>query len=717
MYNNFMQSSLDGLNEAQKEAVLATDGPVLMLAGAGSGKTKTLTHRIAYLLTEKACRPENILAVTFTNKAAGEMRHRVAKLLGMQGPDPRPLPFLGTFHSIANKILRREAALVGYSSNFLIYDTADSQALIKKLLKKNHIDEKSITPSAVGWAISSAKNELIGPQKYKEVASGRVGEVAATIYPEYQNELRAASAMDFDDLIMQLVKLFQNEHEVLARYQNQFQYILVDEYQDTNGAQYQLVKLLAAKHHNICVVGDDWQSIYSWRGANYQNILNFENDYPQTKIIKLEQNYRSTQHILDAAHQVITKNLSRSHKELWTDRGVGEKVHILPVRDELEEGRTVIRTIEQIRSKDPNMKFRDCAVLYRTNAQSRSLEESFIRYGVPYQVVGGVRFYDRREVKDILAYMRVLYQPNDLVSLGRILNVPTRGVGQKSAQAVLDYIGNTEQDAVQVLSNVADVPGLRGKALKSLNELGVILKELRETQGLSVSDLMEALIKRIDYFGYLDDGSAAAEERVENVQELVGVAKAYNHADLETFLTEVSLIADVDSHDDNADSVTLMTMHAAKGLEFEVVFVVGMEEGIFPHSRTFFEPEELEEERRLCYVAMTRAKSQLFLLYASSRLLYGTTQHNIPSRFIADIPAEYIDQPTCSEKVESISISDNSFFNDMAPQIDLSVGQKVLHGQFGEGKVKKIDGDELIIDFDQVGEKTLNAQYAPLQKL
>ncbi len=714
-----MQDPLEGLNKSQQEAVLAIDGPILMLAGAGSGKTKTLTHRMAYLLAQKSVQPENILAVTFTNKAAGEMRVRVAKLLGMQGPDPRPLPFLGTFHSIANKILRREAGRIGFSSNFLIYDTSDSQALIKKLLKARHIDEKTITPSGIGWAISGAKNELIGPSKYKQIASGRIQETAAEIYPVYQAQLRTASAMDFDDLIMELVKLFQNEHEVLERYQAQFQYIMVDEYQDTNKAQYELIKLLAAKHNNICVVGDDWQSIYGWRGANYQNILNFENDYPSAKVIKLEQNYRSTQHILDAAHHVITKNVSRSHKELWTELGLGEKVHVLSVRDELEEGRTVIQTIERLRRDNPTLKFKDCAVLYRTNAQSRSLEESFIRYGVPYQVVGGVRFYDRREVKDILAYMRVLYQPNDLISLGRILNVPTRGVGSKSAQILLDYLGKTERDTIEALENISGVAGIRGKAANSLHELGVILSELRDAK-LSVSELMEALMKRIDYLGYLDDGSVSAEERVENVQELVGVAKAYNHSDLETFLTEVSLVADIDSHNASADSVTLMTMHAAKGLEFEVVFIVGMEEGIFPHSRTFFEPEELEEERRLCYVAMTRAKSQLYLIYASSRLLYGTTQHNVPSRFIADIPTEFMDQPprNSQTKAPDTFMSEPAFFADeSAPQIELEVGQKVLHPHFGEGRVVQIDGEELKIDFQGVGEKTLNAQYAPLQKL
>ena len=387
-----MKDIFSNLNDSQAEAVKTTEGPVLMLAGAGSGKTKALTHRIAYLVGEKKVPPSNILAVTFTNKAAGEMKQRVAKLLGYDEPNANPLPFLGTFHSIANRILRREAERIGFNSNFLIYDTADSQALIKKILKKLQVDDKSITPSGILWAISSAKNELVGPEKYRSMASSRVQLVAADVYPIYQRELRQSKAMDFDDLIMELVKLLQNEHEVLERYQNQFKYILVDEYQDTNHSQYQLIKLLAAKHNNLCVVGDDWQSIYSWRGANYQNILNFESDYTNSKVIKLEQNYRSTQHILDAAHSVITKNLSRSQKKLWTDLGLGERVHVLSVNDELAEGRTIIQTIDRLRNSNPQLKLRDFAVLYRTNAQSRSLEESFLRYNLPYQVISGTRF-------------------------------------------------------------------------------------------------------------------------------------------------------------------------------------------------------------------------------------------------------------------------------------------------------------------------------------
>lgn len=714
-----MSKLLADLNESQTEAVLTTDGPVLMLAGAGSGKTKALTHRIAYLVGEKKIPTSNILAVTFTNKAAGEMKQRVAKLLGYDETNSNPLPFLGTFHSIANRILRREAERIGFSSNFLIYDSADSQALIKKIFKTLHIDDKSITPNGVQWAISSAKNELVGPEKYRSMAGSRIQLVAADVYPIYQRELRKAKAMDFDDLIMELTKLLQNEHDVLERYQNQFRYILVDEYQDTNHAQYQLIKLLAAKHHNLCVVGDDWQSIYSWRGANYQNILNFESDYPEAKVVKLEQNYRSTQHILDAAHSVISKNMSRSSKKLWTDLGLGNKVHVIAVNDELAEGRTIIQKISQLRSDNPKLGLNDFAVLYRTNAQSRSLEESFLRYNLPYQVIGGTRFYDRREVKDILAYMRVLFQPNDFVSLARILNVPTRGVGAKSIATILDYLGKNELDPIEVLASPKQISGLRGKALKGVEDLGRALADLRENLQLNVYELMDLLIKRIGYFDYLQDGTISAEDRVENIQELLGVAKTYQNYDLETFLTEVALVADIDNHNTNSQAVSLMTLHSAKGLEFDVVFMVGMEEGVFPHSRSLFEPEELEEERRLCYVGMTRAKQQLYLIHASTRLLYGNTQHNVASRFIAEIPEEHVNSSGApvSGLGNFSAVSNDSEFFDESVKIELKPGDLVRHPSFGEGKVIAINDLDVKVEFKISGVRELNLQYAPLTKI
>lgn len=717
-----MKDFFTGLNDAQIEAVKNVDGPVLMLAGAGSGKTKALTHRIAYLVGAKKVYPNNILAVTFTNKAAQEMRERVAKLLGVENASSNPLGFLGTFHSIANKILRREAERVGFDSNFLIYDASDSQALIKKILKSLHIDDKSITPSGVAWAISSAKNELVGPEKYRSMASSRIQLVAADVYPIYQRELRQAKAMDFDDLIMELVKLFQNEHEVLEKYQNQFQYILIDEYQDTNHAQYQMIKLLAAKHKNLCVVGDDWQSIYSWRGANYQNILNFESDYPDAKVVKLEQNYRSTQHILDAAHHVISKNVSRSNKKLWTDMGLGEKVHVIQVADEMAEGRTIIQTIERLKGLNPQLNLKDFAVLYRTNAQSRSLEECFLRYNIPYQVVGGMRFYDRREVKDILAYLRVIFQPNDMVSLARIINVPARGIGAKSSTVLIDYLNKYEADTFEAMQNANTIEGLRGKAVKEIKQLGTILYELASQPNLTIYELVDKLVKQIGYMDYLQDGSIAAEDRIENVQELMGVMKSYQDLDLETFLTDVALVSDLDSHNSKKDSVSLMTLHSAKGLEFDVVFMVGMEEGVFPHSRSFFEPEEMEEERRLCYVGMTRAKQQLYLIHASSRLLYGTSQHNLPSRFIADIPEEIINEPVGigfanQTHDETNQIDSEPFYDEFNPGTSLQKGDRVSHPLFGEGRVEDISENEAEILFVRVGKKTLNLQYAPLRKI
>ena len=715
-----MKNFFEGLNDAQGEAVRTIDGPILMLAGAGSGKTKTLTHRIAYLVGDKKTPPSDILAVTFTNKAAGEMRSRVARLLGFDDPTANPIPFLGTFHSIANRILRREADKIGLTSNFLIYDSSDSQALIKKILKTMHHDDKAITPSGIAWAISSAKNELVEPDQYRSMATSKLQLVAADVYPVYQREMIKSRALDFDDLIMELVKLLKNQPDVLAKYQQQFKYILVDEYQDTNHAQYQLIKMLAAKHQNLCVVGDDWQSIYSWRGANYQNILNFESDYPDAKVIKLEQNYRSTQTILDAAHSVITKNISRSSKKLWTDLGLGERVHVMSVSDELAEGRTIVQTIDRLRNLNPKLRLSDFAVLYRTNAQSRSLEESFLQYNIPYQVVGGTRFYDRREVKDILAYMRVIFQPNDLVSLTRILNVPTRGVGAKSAAAIIDYMDKYEADTISTLAEPSKIPGLKGKALVEIKKLGDVLDGLRDYQNLSIYELMEGLIKRIDYIDYLNDGTISAEDRVENVQELLGVAKVYQDMDLETFLTEVALVSDIDSLDSLKDSVSMMTLHASKGLEFEVVFMVGMEEAIFPHSRTFFEPEELEEERRLCYVGMTRAKQQLYLLHASSRMLYGNTQHNVPSRFISDIPSEMVDQPIGSASSTFTDIARQTFDDDFPDEVDKASvveGDRVMHAKFGKGVVQEVSGPEVVVKFATVGIKNLHLQYAPLRKI
>lgn len=709
-----MRHLLEDLNPAQCDAVLATDGPVLMLAGAGSGKTKTLTHRIAYLIAEHKVQPSNILAVTFTNKAAGEMRSRINLLLGRPELDRNYLPFLGTFHSIAVRLLRREAVHLGYSSSFLIYDEADALAVVKKIMREIGIDEKVFNPAAVRNQISGAKNELINPTAYAKLAAGRLAESSARVYSIYQAELKKANAMDFDDLIMQTVRLFTEHNDILQRYSNIFAYVLVDEYQDTNHAQYQMIKLLAAAHQNICVVGDDWQSIYSWRGANYENILNFERDYPAAKIIKLEQNYRSTQPILDAAHSVIAKNVTRSKKKLWTDKTSGPKVVIEQVRSELEEGQFIIRTIDQLRADNRVMKYSDFAVLYRTNAQSRQLEEAFLRYNMPYQIVGGLRFYERKEIKDTIAYLRILVAPNDMVSFNRIINLPPRGLGDKSLSLFREAHGNQSQTILELAAQADQIDGLSPRAARSFIEFATIMNDIRDRlANLSTGEIVELVLKRIGYLDYINDGSLTAEDRVENIAEFIGVAKDFNVSGLDDFLSEIALISDLDSIREGGDAVTLMTLHAAKGLEFETVFMSGMEEGIFPHSRTFFEPSELEEERRLCYVGMTRARHRLYLINASSRMLYGKTNHNPPSRFLMDIPA-HVSQSDIG-LVDSGN-SQQSEKNQKRVIIEVEIGDWVDHDSFGAGQVTDKSGNEVVVNFSRAGIKKLNLAFAPLRK-
>lgn len=709
---------MTGLNEAQRQAVTLTEGPVLMLAGAGSGKTKTLTHRMAYLIAEKKVSPLNILAVTFTNKAAGEMRSRVYRLLNLREDQRHYLPFLGTFHSIAVRILRREAANLGYPASFVIYDEADSVALIKSVMRDAGIDDKMYVPRAIKNLISSAKNELLTPAQYERLASGKLQEVAARVYPLYQGQLRSAGAMDFDDLIMHLVRLLVENKDILAKYRQQFGYILVDEYQDTNHAQYKLIHLLCNERQNICVVGDDWQSIYSWRGANYENILNFERDYPKAKIVRLEQNYRSTQTILDAAHQVITKNTNRSDKKLWTEAGMGAKIVLEQVRDGEDEGRFIIQSIESLRQASPHLNYQNFAVLYRTNAQSRGLEEAFLRYNLPYQIIGGVRFYERREIKDALAYLRFVFQPQDRVSFSRIVNLPPRGLGDKSLQVVTEYARTSGLNMLEAAAAADKIDGLTARAKNSLTQFATLIESLRIDSGkLLVSDFIELVLKKSGYLDWLDDGSLTAADRLENIKEFIGVAKTYDNFGLEGFLTEISLIADLDNYADSSDAVVLMTLHAAKGLEFDTVFMAGMEEGIFPHSRTFFEPSQLEEERRLCYVGMTRARARLYMINAASRLLFGGVQHNAPSRFISDIPAEL----TTSQfaPLDSFSTPSSSDSTDpFAPSfIHIKPGDRVAHPKFGEGVVEALDEHEARVNFDGVGLKTLSLQYAPLSLL
>ncbi len=706
----------EGLNDQQKKAVKQVNGPLLILAGAGSGKTKTLTHRIAYLVSEKNVAPENILAVTFTNKAAGEMRDRVYELMTgslQSAPHRGWMPFMGTFHSICVRLLRLDGEYILIPANFVIFDTLDQITAVKEAMKRLNIDPKQYAPKTIANLISSAKNEMLSSSDYAAAAGTPNQKTAADVYAGYQKLLKEANALDFDDLLLKTVQMLESSKKVRAKWQKHFSHILIDEYQDTNAAQYQLVKILAKKHQNICVVGDDWQSIYSWRGADYRNILNFEKDYPNTTVIKLEQNYRSTQSILDAAHQIITKNQSRSTKELWTNAKAGLPVQVETARGEREEGEQVIRTTQSAVNTGKR-KYRDFAVLYRTNAQSRTLEEAFVKYGVPYRIVGGVRFYDRKEIKDIVAYLRLMYQPNDRASFMRIVNVPTRGIGAKSLENFFSWQEAKGFSLYDAMNQVSLHPNLTKRALSGLAELTEMLEKLREySQDASLENVLDMLIRRINYFDYLDDKTMQGESRIENVRELLSVAHEYNELGIDGFLEEVALLSDVDSYDREADAVTLMTLHAAKGLEFPVVFMVGMEENIFPHSRAFFEQAQMEEERRLCYVGMTRAKEELHLIHANTRLLYGSTQHNAPSRFLSEINSEV----SAAEGFEMVGSEPTMKYDVDETQINLHRGDRVRHPIFGVGVVEDIDGQTVEVRFSSRGTKKLNVGFAPLERV
>lgn len=710
-----MNHLLEGLNPAQKEAAAHKSGPLLILAGAGSGKTKTLTHRIACLI-DSGISPYEILALTFTNKAAKEMRERVAQLLGADHENRSFMPFMGTFHSICVRLLRQDGEAIGIPKNFVIYDEADRQSLVRQLCKQHHISEKEFKPRTLAGLISGAKNELVSPEEYSHSASLPNQKAAATIFPAYENALKEAGALDFDDLIGRTVEMLKFQEELRTKWQTQFKHILVDEYQDTNGAQYKLIKLLLNKNQNLCVVGDDWQSIYSWRGADFRNILNFEKDFPDATVIKLEENYRSTKNILDAAHLVITKNEQRSDKQLFTKAGQGMPVQIIQVGSETQEGESIvgrIKTQVDMRAR----RFQDFAVLYRTNAQSRSLEEAFIRYGVPYKVVGGTRFYDRKEIKDVMSYVRLAYQPNDQACFLRVINVPGRGIGVRSLEKFFTWMAENELTLTEGLAQVAGAGVLSGKPLSGLVEFSNLLADIRAAKNEQrTSEFIESVVRRSGYLEYLDDGSIQAADRAENVKELFSVARQYDDVGLEEFLEEVALISDLDGLDQSAGAVTLMTLHAAKGLEFPVVFLAGMEESVFPHSRALFEPSEMEEERRLCYVGMTRAREELYLYHASSRMLYGSSQHNPPSRFLSDIDGSLVKQSNVSQSAFGLpEDSQENTFDDMSP--DVKVGSKVKHQLFGVGTVVGVEGEMLSIAFSGKGVKKLNGSFAPLELL
>lgn len=721
--------SLEGLNDAQKSAVTVTEGPLLILAGAGSGKTKTLTHRIAYLLSHENVWPNEILAVTFTNKAAREMRERLWRLLepsrGGQfvtqtrsaqtdsasalASAPRSfMPWMGTFHGICVRLLRIDGQAIGIEKNFIIYDEDDRRGLIKQAMKELHLNDKQIKPSGVSSAISSAKNQLLTPDEFAASANYPFQQSVAKVYTRYEELRRAAGALDFDDLLIETVRLLREKPDIRDKWRAQFKYILIDEYQDTNAAQYAIVRSLTDEKQNICVVGDDWQSIYSWRGADFTNILNFERDFPGATVVKLEQNYRSTGAILEAAQSVITKNTTRTDKKLWTDAGAGAPVQIQASYDESEEAFTVasrIGTQVSIGARKPS----DFAILYRTNAQSYSLERALMQVRIPYQIVGGVRFYDRKEIKDVIAYLRLLYQPLDRMSFSRIVNVPTRGIGATSLEKFLTWQASSGLDIIAALGNVGETSSLTPRAKTALGALGTTLSSLQAqlVSGTTPSELIERLIERTGYKNFVNDDTPKAEERLENLGALISDAASF--ATLDDFLEEAALMSSVDS-DTKENMVTLMTIHAAKGLEFPVVFMVGMEEGIFPHSRVFESgPQELEEERRLCYVGMTRAREELYMSYAGSRLQFGARSYNPPSRFLTDMGETAAMAPH-----ESIDTFDAEPFYDI-PAFD--IGDRVRSAQFGTGVIVDIDGMAVGVQFDSGSTKKLNIEYARLEKL
>ncbi len=700
---------LGDLNEAQQEAALTVQGPLLILAGAGSGKTKTLTHRIALLVAEQKVWPSHILAVTFTNKAAREMRERLSHLLG-QPNDRSFMPWMGTFHGICVRLLRMDGHVINVPRNFVIYDEDDRKGLIKQVMKSMSISEKDMKASAVSGAISSAKNALQDPDEFEASAHYPFQQNVAKIYRTYEERRKAAQALDFDDLLIEAVRMLRDHKETRDKWRKQFEYILIDEYQDTNAAQYQLVKLLINEQQNICVVGDDWQSIYSWRGADFTNILNFERDFPGAKVVKLEQNYRSTGNILEAAHSVITKNTQRTDKELWTAVGEGAPVQVHGVYDEAEEARQVADRISA-QATIGARRYDEFAVLYRTNAQSYTLERAFLQLRVPYQIIGGVRFYDRKEIKDIVAYLKLIYQPNDRMSFSRIANVPTRGIGATSLERFLVWQANSGKTIIEALIAMGHETVVTGKAKGAMVTLGEKLQALSEkVEVVHPTDLIEELIRTVGYRDFILDGTPQAEDREENLGSLL--SDAQNFASLPDFLEEVALMSSVDN-ESGENKVTLMTLHAAKGLEFPVVFMVGMEEGILPHSRVFEAgPSELEEERRLCYVGMTRAREELHLSYAYSRLQFGTRGYNPTSRFIADMGSS-VAMVNPAPNIMGYK-EEEPFYSD---EIGFSEGDRVRSTAFGDGEIIEVDGMAVTIAFLNGQTKKLNAEYANLQKL
>lgn len=742
---------LDDLNPVQREAVEYEDGPLLVLAGAGSGKTRVLTYRIAHLIA-RGVEPSNILAITFTNKAAREMRERVFSLVGSEAQ----ALWVATFHSTCVRILRREIdKLPGYTRSFVIYDTTDQTALVKECLKELNLDEKKFAPRVVLGSISDAKNRLLDTEAFAAQARDYFQGIVSRVYGQYQKKLKANNALDFDDIIMLTVRLFRENPDVLRYYQEKFRYILVDEYQDTNHAQYVFINLLAQRYRNLCVVGDDDQSVYGFRGADVQNILDFERDYPEAKVLKLEQNYRSTKHILKAANAVVRNNLERKEKSLWTDNPEGEDIVVYRADNEHDEARFVAEKIRELSDRE-GRQYSDFAVLYRTNAQFRVFEERFMIEGIPYRIYSGQKFYERMEIKDILAYLRLIHNPSDTMSFSRIVNVPKRGIGKGSLEKVLEYAEEQGMPVLVSLSEAEYIPGLQTKAVKALKNFYRLLENFRERakQNVPVTELTEQILQDTGYLALLrQENTGQADGRIENLNEFLSVTAEYdanfqkclenydfeeegNMLVLGGFLEQVSLVAEIDNYDESEDAVKLMTMHSAKGLEFPVVFAVGMEDGIFPSSRSLMEPYLLEEERRLCYVVVTRAKEKLFLSYAGKRMLYGRSQDCLPSRFLQEIPSELVRSEFIDREVLGrgfgTSISTGRFnipgrnWKDRGSPVvksdpqKLQVGDKVKHSVFGKGIVMGVKGEgkeaEITVVFNgQV--KKLIAEYAKLVKI
>ena len=759
-----MNDIIDVLNDKQKEAVLSTEGPCLVIAGAGSGKTKVLTHKIAYLMQEKNVKPWSILAITFTNKAANEMKERVENLVGDVAKDM----WIGTFHSICVRILRRYIDRIGFTSSFIIFDSSDQRTLVKQCLKQLNIDDKMLNDRAVLSEISNAKNEMLEPDAYKLRTNNEIRkETIAKVYELYQKRLRENNAIDFDDIINYTIRILSENPDVLEYYSNKFEYVLVDEYQDTNKAQFTLVSILAALHGNITVVGDNDQGIYSFRGADITNILNFEKDFPGTKIIKLEQNYRCTQNILDAANAVIKNNETKYEKKLWTENGKGGMITVFRGNDEYDEANFIVENINKLR-REEYMTYNDFAILYRMNSQSRSIEDILRRENVPYKIIGGLKFYERKEIKDTIAYLRLIQNPSDNLSLTRIINEPKRGIGKTSLDNVQQIAVQSETSMYDVIKR-ADEFGLN-RVFANSREFVSQIEELRaKKDNIKISDLIKETLNKTGYTKALEDeDTTEAETRLENIEEFLTVAMEFEEQmaenSLEEFLEGITLSSDLDNADDQEDSVTLMTLHSAKGLEFPVVFLVGMEEGIFPGYKSIGEPKELEEERRLCYVGITRAKQNLFISCARQRTIFGSTSCNQVSRFVKEIPKELMDgfdenfedkpQKTYedyqyewkygnshvtsykSDEVKSAKPAmqysfrtAESFLNNLNKKpantsVDISIyraGQRVYHKKFGEGRINYVEaeGDDAKVDitFDKIGHKRLMAKYAGLEVL